>query len=422
MLGEHEQSVRGWYLPVFYERHLRELERRRRIPRHFAIHGVRHGLQRRSLINLRFSRWVALIDCFVDAFAWRRSHCRRYAFDSALIAFFQQLAFTSMLAVPRMPAQYAVSMGRLMFLNMAIPAPEVSKPVYHDSTYQTELFGVKRGMDLTRMRCSRNSRKRHTAAAKAGGRRKLLQDTTEEWNTIPVQDELAIIDAAVGVYDEEGWDYFVEVAFWASVFCTLAIFAHVTGVIVCLRKFWVIPAFMTIPAIELLALLIVGPGVTRALMVVMVNQTGAGYAVGLCGMLFAFFAIVCPLAYIIFRATPPHPKSIRERGDWWGFSAAHARLEVEHWSIQIVGRTLKARRLGTRRFRRIGTHMPSSWRTRSCSSLLLFTACTQKMQRRRIKPRCCSASTSCTWRTSRLFDHIPCSYKTSPGSLSSSVS
>ena len=41
----------------------------------------------------------------------------------------------------------------------------------------------------------------------------VAQDTTEEWNTIPVQDELAIIDAAVGVYDEEGWDYFVEVAF-----------------------------------------------------------------------------------------------------------------------------------------------------------------------------------------------------------------
>ena len=50
---------------------------------------------------------------------------------------------------------------------------------------------------------------------------------------------------------------------------------------------------MTIPAIELLALLIVGPGVTRALMVVMVNQTDAGYAVGMCGMGFAFFFIVC---------------------------------------------------------------------------------------------------------------------------------
>ena len=122
-----------------------------------------------------------------------------------LIAFFQQLAFTSMLSVPRMPAQYAVSMGRLMFLNMAIPAPEVSKPEYHDSTYQTELFGVKRGIDLDEDETfAELTEATYTAAAK-GSRRKLLQDTTEEWNTIPVQDELAIIDAAVGVYDEEGW-------------------------------------------------------------------------------------------------------------------------------------------------------------------------------------------------------------------------
>ena len=268
-----------------------------------------------------------------------------------LIQFFQQLAFTSMLSVPLMPAEYAVSMGRLMFLNMAIAAPEVSKPEYHDSTYQTELFGVKRGMELDEDSIyDEVVETTYTAAAKSSSRRKLLQEIADDWNTISIDDELAIIDAAVGVYDTEGWDNFVEVAFWASVFCTFAIFGHVAGIIMCLRKFWVIPAFMTIPAIELLALLLCGPGVTRALMVVIVGQTGAGYAVGLCGMFFAFFAIVCPLMVIIYRATPPHPKSIRERGDWWGFSAILQGLKsnagrFKAWEVDLEGASFRGKTL-----------------------------------------------------------------------------
>ena len=55
MLGEHEQSVCGWNLPIFYERHSGELERRRRIPRRVAIHGLGYGYQCCSHINVRFS-------------------------------------------------------------------------------------------------------------------------------------------------------------------------------------------------------------------------------------------------------------------------------------------------------------------------------------------------------------------------------
>ena len=259
-----------------------------RIPR-VAIHGLGYGYQCCSHINVRFSLWIAVIDRFVDTFAWRRSYCRRYAFDFAVDCVFSAIGLPVYALCAPNAAQYAVSMGRLMFLNMAIPAPEVSKPEYHDSTYQTELFGVKRGMDLDEDETFELTEAAYTSCK--GKSRKLLQDTTEEWNTIPVQDELAIIDAAVGVYDEEGWDYFVEVAFWSAVFCSLAIFGHLWA------SSWFAKAlghsaFMTIPAIELLALLIVGPGVTRALMVVMVNQTDAGYAVGMCGMGFAF-SLLC---------------------------------------------------------------------------------------------------------------------------------
>ena len=177
---------------------------------------------------------------------------------------------------------------------------------------------------------------------------------------------------------------------------------------------------MTIPAIELLALLIVGPGVTRALMVVMVNQTDAGYAVGMCGMGFAF-SLLCVRSRTSSSEQRHHTQNQFVNAEIGGDLAAHARIEVEHWSIQIVGRGPRRRDVQEQDAFSVLVrcrHLPF---IRSYSSPLLFTACTQKMQRRRIRPRCCSASTLCTWRTSRLFDHTRCLCKTSRGSSWSSV-
>ena len=117
-------------------------------------------------------------------------------------------------------------------------------------------------------------------------------------------------------------------------------------------------------------------------MVVMVNQTGARTWLA-CGMGFAFFFIMCPLATSSSEQRH-HPKSVRERGDWWGFSPLMQGLKSNTGRFKSWDVDLEARRSGTGPFSvqmRI-RHLPF---IRGYSSPLLFTACTQKMQRRRIR-------------------------------------
>ena len=139
-----------------------------------------HGYQCCSHINVRFSLLIAVIDRFVDTFAWRRSYCRRYAFDFAVDCVFSAITFTPMLSVLPNAGTIRRFYGQINVFEHGYPSAGSFKPEYHDSTYQTELFGVKRGMDLDEDETFAELTEVSNALPLQRKSTKLLQDTTEE--------------------------------------------------------------------------------------------------------------------------------------------------------------------------------------------------------------------------------------------------
>ena len=235
MLGEHEQSV--WLEPTHI---LRETSpgtgTATACPTTCCNTRPRYGYQCCSHINVRFSLGSLLSIASLTPLPGGGPIVVDTLSILPLIAFFSAIGLHAYALCAQCRHNTPFLYGQINVFEHGYPSAGSFKPEYHDSTYQTELFGVKRGMDLDEDETfAELTEATYTAAAK-GSRRSCSKIQRKSGTRFRFKTNLQLSTLQLAFTTKKVGITLLKWRFGPAVFCSLAIFGHLMGIIAVFAK------------------------------------------------------------------------------------------------------------------------------------------------------------------------------------------